>query len=285
MRESVAISAAYAACLTAMVKRPDVLKMLASSGSVWIDAATVSGLINAGGWLMGSLSGSSRAYDATGAVANLAIILSVVNNKSSTNKPLKLISAIAISWVLRLGTFLTLRAARFGDDHRLAKARSSPIMFIVVWVLQMIWNYITLLPIMVVGDSDTDQQEVDQLQLCGSAIAVVGLVTETVADFQKLVFKTNHPTKFISSGLWSLSRHPNYLGEIMLWGGLAISSLPYASGGFRKLLALASPLFVFGLLRYVSGVPILEKQADKKYKDDPAYHEYKRRTSLLVPKL
>jgi steroid 5-alpha reductase family enzyme len=86
---------------------------------------------------------------------------------------------------------------------------------------------------------------------------------------------------FISSGLWRYSRHPNYVGESLLWWGLFVAAIPAFSGG--DFLTALGPLFLTLLLLFVSGVPLLEKSADKKHGGEAAYQEYKRRTSLFVP--
>lgn len=87
--------------------------------------------------------------------------------------------------------------------------------------------------------------------------------------------------KFIHTGLWAYSRHPNYLGEILQWSGLWLSASSVMRG--PQYLSVASPLFVWFLLRYVSGIPILEKQAMKKWGSDPSFQDYTRNTPLLWP--
>ena len=72
---------------------------------------------------------------------------------------------------------------------------------------------------------------------------------------------------FITSGLWSWSRHPNYFGEITLWTGIAIMAIPVLSGW--QWVCLISPVFVTLLLTKVSGIPLLEKKAREKWGDDP----------------
>jgi len=94
--------------------------------------------------------------------------------------------------------------------------------------------------------------------------------------FQKL-----RPTGFISGGLWRYSRHPNYFGEALLWWTLFIYVLPVLSGALH--LAVIGPLFITLPLLFVSGIPLLEKSADAKYGSDPAYADYKRRTSIFIP--
>ncbi|RXM91577.1 hypothetical protein EOD39_21035 [Acipenser ruthenus] len=87
--------------------------------------------------------------------------------------------------------------------------------------------------------------------------------------------------RFIRSGLWAYSRHPNYLGEILQWTGLYLSASSVMQGAQH--LSVVSPLFLYFLLNYVSGVPILEKQALKKWGSDPDYQEYTRNTPVLWP--
>lgn len=87
--------------------------------------------------------------------------------------------------------------------------------------------------------------------------------------------------KFIQSGLWAYSRHPNYFGEILQWSGLWLCASSVMKG--PQYLSVASPLFVWFLLRYVSGIPILEKQAMKKWGSDPTFQDYIRNTPLLWP--
>ena len=87
----------------------------------------------------------------------------------------------------------------------------------------------------------------------------------------------------INTGLWAYSRHPNYLGEIILWTGLTIISINYLSG--FTFISLLTPVFVFVLLRYISGVPQLEASAEKKWGRDKKYINYKKNVGLLFPKI
>lgn len=109
------------------------------------------------------------------------------------------------------------------------------------------------------------------------------MAVEVTADRQKSLFNENPANKdrFISTGIWSYSRHPNYVGEIVLWTGATLFAAPSLAGG--QLIALASPLFVYLLLSKVSGVPMLEAKADKKWGGDRDYELYKSRTPVLFP--
>ena len=106
---------------------------------------------------------------------------------------------------------------------------------------------------------------------------------EAVSDAQKSAFKGKNQNRerFITSGLWRYSRHPNYFGEMLVWWGLFIFAVPFLHGA--AFAVVIGPVFITLLLLFVSGIPLLERSADARYGDDPVYREYKRRTSILVP--
>ncbi len=119
--------------------------------------------------------------------------------------------------------------------------------------------------------------------ILGSIVWIGGFTIEVIADLQKNKFKKIQDTnsKFISTGLWSKSRHPNYFGEISLWVGIYIISLPSFTG--IEYLTLISPIFVCILLTRMSGINMLEKIADQRYGNLPEYQEYKKNTPVLIP--
>tara|TARA_B100001564_G_C20280847_1_gene508004 strand:- start:148 stop:609 length:462 start_codon:yes stop_codon:yes gene_type:complete len=118
----------------------------------------------------------------------------------------------------------------------------------------------------------------------GLALWIVGFTIEVIADKQKRVFKKqqNKEKEFITTGLWAWSRHPNYFGEITLWAGLTLIALPVLSGW--QLVTLISPVFVYVLLTRISGIPMLENRAIKKWGSDPEYVDYLERTPSLIMK-
>ncbi|MEM2138691.1 MAG: DUF1295 domain-containing protein, partial [Candidatus Woesearchaeota archaeon] len=75
-------------------------------------------------------------------------------------------------------------------------------------------------------------------------------------------------------------RHPNYFGEILCWLGIFIFTSPALKGILW--LTIISPIFITFLLLFISGIPILEKNADRRYGHLKEYQEYKRKTSLLI---
>ena len=118
----------------------------------------------------------------------------------------------------------------------------------------------------------------------GGLTWAIGFGIEVVADRQKSVFREEpaNAGRFISSGLWAWSRHPNYFGEIVLWIGVAVICLPVLRGW--QWVTLISPFFVTLLLTRVSGVPMLEKRADEKWGGQEDYEAYKERTPVLIPR-
>ena len=113
---------------------------------------------------------------------------------------------------------------------------------------------------------------------------IVAFFTECTADNEKFVFKVRAENrgKFITTGVWRYSRHPNYFGEITLWAGLTLIALPVLSGW--QLCTLISPFFVYILLTRISGIPLLENRAIKKWGSDPEYISYLERTPALMMK-
>ena len=121
--------------------------------------------------------------------------------------------------------------------------------------------------------------------LVGFLVWAIGFRIEAMAAAQKNGYRSDpkNKGKFIQSGLWSRSRHPNYFGEILLWIGVLIIALPVLQGW--QWVGLISPIFVALLLTRVSGVPMLEKSADEKWGGQADYEAYKKRTPVLIPRL
>ena len=121
------------------------------------------------------------------------------------------------------------------------------------------------------------------LTYLGLSVWILGFAIEVIADRQKSAFrsKKENQGQFIQTGLWSYSRHPNYVGEIILWMGVAIIAFPGLTGW--QYCSLISPFFVYMLLRYGSGVPLLEKQGMKRWGHLEEYQSYLAQTPILFP--
>jgi steroid 5-alpha reductase family enzyme len=128
-----------------------------------------------------------------------------------------------------------------------------------------------------------DKIEADIFLVIGTLIWILGFSLEVIADNQKSKFRSNpeNKDKFISIGIWSWSRHPNYFGEILLWIGITIIALPVLKGW--QFVTLISPLFIIILLTQISGVRLLELRGKKKWGNDEEYKSYIKNTSVLIP--
>ena len=191
-------------------------------------------------------------------------------------------SLLVVVWAIRLGGYLFRRILRTKVDHRFDEMRDDPLRFARFWLLQALSVAVIMLPVTYLLDDD-DPPGFGAWAVAGVAVWLAGLAIETVADAQKSAFKAKDENRgrFISSGLWRYSRHPNYFGEILVWWGLFAYAVPFLHGWAWTV--VIGPVFITLLLLFVSGIPLLERSADEKHGDDPAYREYKRRTSILVP--
>jgi steroid 5-alpha reductase family enzyme len=194
-----------------------------------------------------------------------------------------LLFGLVLIWALRLSLFLFTRIRKTGGDARFHQIRVSFPRFLLTWTLQGLWAAVTLaaaLAAMTAGGN----RHLDSWAWGGLAVWLFGFAFEVIADGQKSRFKANpaNTHRFIKSGLWAWSRHPNYFGEIVLWAGVAIIAVPTLEGW--RWLTLISPAFVTLLLTRVSGIPLLEARADEKWGGQPEYQAYKAETPVLVPR-
>jgi len=221
-------------------------------------------------------------YDLTGSLTYITVVvLAILLSPGVSLRSILLLGLVTI-WAVRLGTFLFRRTRAAGEDRRFREIKVSFTRFLLAWTLQGLWVSFSLAAALaaITADSGTGLGIVEWM---GLAVWLVGMAIEVAADQQKGRFKADpaNKGKFIRSGLWSWSRHPNYFGEIVLWVGIALISLP-ALDGWRYL-TLISPVFVTILLTRISGVPMLEARADEKWGGQADYEAYKATTSLLVP--
>jgi steroid 5-alpha reductase family enzyme len=224
---------------------------------------------------------TERFYDLTGSFTYIAAIVLAVILSGSTDARSIILLVLVLVWAGRLGPFLFRRVRRAGKDDRFDEIKRSFSRLLLTWTLQGLWVSLTLAAALAAVTS-TEPKGLDVLAFVGLAVWVIGFALEATADLQKSRFRADPANKgsFISSGLWAISRHPNYFGEITLWVGIAIIALPVLRGW--QFVTLISPIFVYLLITRVSGVPLLEKKADATWGGQEAYEAYKRRTPVLI---
>lgn len=193
-----------------------------------------------------------------------------------------IILILILFWSLRLGGYLFIRIRKIKRDKRFDERRNNFFAFLKFWLLQGISVWVIMLPIITFFDSE-NASIFFVFSIVGLVVWGIGFIIETIADLQKYKF-INDPInkgKWIDKGLWYYSRHPNYFGEIIVWIGLFLFLLPVFSG-WQIIIALISPLYIFILLRWVSGVPLLEKSAINLWGDNIEYLKYKKNTNMLI---
>ncbi len=224
-------------------------------------------------------------FDLTGSITYITtILLAFFLNPAARDARSFLILGVVLAWAFRLGIFLFSRIQKDGKDGRFDDIKPSFVRFLHVWTLQGLWVTFTLLAALMAMTSTTHKP----LGIWGSVgglIWLFGFVIEVVADNQKSAFRKDpaNKGKFINSGLWSRSRHPNYFGEITLWIGVMLIAVPVLQNW--QWIALISPIFVILLLTKVSGIPMLEARADEKWGGQDDYEQYKTNTPVLIPKI
>lgn len=227
---------------------------------------------------------TEKYYDLTGALTYISITVLLVLLTPGIDARALLLAAMVVVWAVRLGSFLFRRVHRHGKDDRFDELKPSFFRFLNTWTLQGLWVVLTAAAAWIAITSAT-RVALDGWALAGVLVWAAGFGIEIVADSQKNRFKADpaNKGKFISTGLWSRSRHPNYFGEIVLWVGVLLVAVPVLEGW--QWVALLSPVFVALLLIKGSGIPPLEKKADTKWGGQPDYEAYKRNTPVLVPKV
>ena len=227
---------------------------------------------------------TEKFYDIVGSFTYLTVVLYTFfssNISIGFNFGNLTISFLIILWALRLGFFLFLRIRKEGEDKRFDHIKPSVTKFFMTWTLQGMWVSICSLSALSAMSSPTGVV-VNGMLFIGISIFISGLLLEIIADYQKTQFRNKPENKefFISSGLWAYSRHPNYVGEIVLWTGVSVMSFSSLSG--VQYIALISPIFTYLLLVYVSGVRILEASGKKRWGHLQSYQEYLKNTPSLL---
>jgi steroid 5-alpha reductase family enzyme len=184
-------------------------------------------------------------------------------------------------WGLRLSLHIYTRNKNKKEDFRYKAWRDDWGKFfylrsyLQVFLLQGVFLLIIISP--VIHAAVTEPMQWNIFTWIGLCCWLIGFYFQAVADWQLAVFKSDKNNKglIIQTGLWKYSRHPNYFGEILMWWSIFIITIPFTN----SLYFIVSPLTITLLLVFVSGIPMLEK----KYKGDPAFEDYKKRTSALIP--
>lgn len=197
-----------------------------------------------------------------------------------------LMMALCSIWGVRLGGYLLWRWRQHGADRRyqtmFAKVKEAKgwgfgqASARLVYIVQAPLLFIVCLPVQL-GQIDA-APPVGVLGLAGAGIAVIGILFESIGDWQLVRFRRDpaNAGQVLTSGLWRFTRHPNYFGDACTWWGLYLIGAESGTG----LLALPGPILLTWTLIKWSGVPTVEGRMKRK---KPGYDDYVRRTSGFLP--
>ena len=226
---------------------------------------------------------TEKFFDLTGSLTYISIMVYVVYTKNNLQEQLGsiILASLVILWAVRLGSFLFLRIKKAGEDKRFREIKTSFARFFLLWTISGMWvSFCSMCALTAIASNDG--VIVNNIFYIGLVTFIIGLSIEIIADSQKTKFRKDpkNKDKFINEGLWAKSRHPNYVGEITLWAGVAIMSFSSLEGW--QYVSLISPIFTYLLLVYVSGVPQLTASGQKKWGHLESYQEYIKNTPTLI---
>jgi steroid 5-alpha reductase family enzyme len=260
----------------------------ATGNSLVVEAVLIAFIIQWAAFIPAYAFQTEKFYDLTGTLTYLTVTWYTLYMSSEKFTNLN-VASIAIVlfislWAIRLGSFLFSRIHKDGEDKRFRTIKPSATQFFMTWTLQGLWVSLCSMCALTAISSESGVV-VNAFYYLGVGLFIYGFYIEVKADNEKSKFRSvpENRDKFITTGLWAKSRHPNYFGEIVLWAAIAVISLPSLSG--LQYITLISPIFTYVLLVHVSGVRMLEARGQKKWGHLEEYKTYQKSTPMLFPKL
>ena len=260
----------------------------ATGNSLVVEAVLIAFIIQWAAFIPAYAFQTEKFYDLTGTLTYLTVTwytLYMSSEKFTNLNGASIAIVLFISlWAIRLGSFLFSRIHKDGEDKRFRTIKPSATQFFMTWTLQGLWVSLCSMCALTAISSESGVV-VNAFYYLGVGLFIYGFYTEVKADNEKSKFRSvpENRDKFITTGIWAKSRHPNYFGEIVLWAAIAVISLPSLSG--LQYITLISPIFTYVLLVHVSGVRMLEARGQKKWGHLEEYKAYQKSTPMLFPKL
>jgi steroid 5-alpha reductase family enzyme len=213
-----------------------------------------------------------------------AFVAIVAASLSPPSARATLIVVLTSIWGLRLALHIGTRWRKKKEEDRRYQAmradwgeRFPLVSLVTVFLLQGVLLWVVSLPLQA-GAALGATRPLGLVDAAGVLLFAIGLTFEAVGDAQLSRFLADPGSrgKVMETGLWRYTRHPNYVGDALVWWGLGLVGA--ASGAVWS---LAGPALMTFLLVRVSGVSLLEKDIGQRR---PAYAAYVRRTSAFLPR-
>lgn len=228
--------------------------------------------------------------DFTGSVTYITVCLVTLFLNDNFYERQIIVTACIIAARVYLGLFLGYRAHQRSGDKRFDEIRPYFWKFFIFWTFQIVWAMLTLLPVIYVNSrqSETDLYIMDYVIL---AFFAIGLTFQVLGDIQKFIFKNSGSKGIMVTGVWSLTRHPNYFGEMCMWWSVYAFSvvqwyLTDQDDFYWIIITVLSPLFTMCILLFASGIPTAEGKALKRIEKRGAlddWNEYASKTPPVIP--
>jgi steroid 5-alpha reductase family enzyme len=219
------------------------------------------------------------------AILGLAIAL-MIGFSGSLTVPVFILLALVVLYAARLGFFIVIREVKSGAYRAVLSEASTGYDKIPFFVKIATWILVSLQYVMQISPvyfrlKNGMQSAHPGWLYAGIIIVAAGFLMQTAADAQKNAAKKVNPKTFCREGLFKMVRCPNYFGEILVWTGVLLSSLPCLTGWFQRVVALLGYILIvyvmFGSTRRI------ELRQNRNYGSDPAYQEYVKKTPVLIP--
>jgi steroid 5-alpha reductase family enzyme len=214
------------------------------------------------------------------------VTISLFLRASIVTTQLEILTILVTLWGLRLATHIFIRNKGKKEDFRYQNFKEQWgkgfwwKSYFKIFILQGVFMLTISIPLIYAFTYPT--LDLTWLDYVGIGIWVFGSLFESIGDYQLSVFiskkkKGKTESRFLESGLWSLTRHPNYFGEVVLWWGIWLIAIDLTN--LNSLYTIIGPLTISYLIIFVSGVPLLEE----KYEGNKEWEKYKKRVPKFFP--
>jgi steroid 5-alpha reductase family enzyme len=179
-----------------------------------------------------------------------------------------LVLLLVVAWAVRLTANCLLRWRSLGDEdfrYREIRARTGRLYWLVslltIHLLPTGWVFLGLLPLHPALASSA--RPLSLIDLVAALVTLAALLVEAVADLQlrRFLATRRDPGAVLESGLWGLSRHPNYAGEVLFWWGLWLFGVAADPGWWWT---LVGPLAITALFLFVS-IPWMDRRMEARH--------------------
>lgn len=200
-----------------------------------------------------------------------------------------LIGILFFIYGMRLGGYLLIREIKSASYRSTMKKEikdGSTMKFIAkfsIWVSCALLYVLQVSPLLFrfIHDNKEGEGKTDVIALIGGIIMLLGIILESLADFQKSKAKKANPNRFCDSGLYKIVRCPNYLGEVVFWTGVFVSGINIYLSAWQWIAALFGYICIVYIM--FGGARRLEIRQNKNYGTDPEYQAYVKKTPILLP--